>query len=86
MFLQAAKPPEVFLQVCLQLLVPHGAQVGVETPPGGEAGAPPHLHVPGGRGLPCEGGWSAGAGGGAGLTGRVWGGTTLAINQQLQLL
>ena len=58
-------------------MVGHGPQVGVEAPPDGETGAPPHLHIPGGRGLTGEGRRSARAGAAAGLTSRVWGGIIL---------
>ena len=83
MSLQAAKPLEILLQICLELLVPHSTQVGVETPPGTETGAPPHFHLPGGRRLASEGrGGSAGAGGAAGLAGRVWGRNKVDIDSQ----
>ena len=68
MLLQVAVSPEVVLEVILQVPVPDGPQVGVETPPDGETGAPPHLNVPGRRGVPghlrSAGAGAAGLGGG----------------------
>ena len=82
MLLQVAVSPEVVLEVVLQVPIPDGPQVGVETPPDRETGAPPHLHLPGGRGLTCEGRRSGRAGGAAGLTCRVCGRENINKQQQ----